>query len=357
MSPLKLTRASLPWLAIICMLIAGCRSPLGATDPVIEFSVVPEASEGGAEQMAAIEGRVKGARAGQQIVLFARSGVWWVQPFGNKPITGIGADGAWKNSTHLGTEYAALLVDPGYRPPPRMDDVPRPGGQVVAVAVVKGQGQVRSTARTLRFSGYDWEIRQIASDRGGSPQRYHPDNAWVDAQGLLHLRIARREGHWTCAEVKLTRSLGYGTYALTVRDSSRLEPAAVLSMFTWDDVAGAESHREVDIELTRWGNPDSQNAQYVVQPYYVPANVARFAAPAGLLTHAFRWEPGRLASRTVRGGDPSARTRPVAEHVFTSGVPSPGGETIRINLYIFGSSATPLQNETEVVIEKFQYLP
>jgi hypothetical protein len=231
--------------------------------------------------------------------------------------------------------------------------------------------------RTLHFSGYEWEVRQIASDRGGTPHAYSPDNAWTDAEGHLHLRVTRAESRWICAEVKLTRSLGYGTYAFTVRDASHLEPAVVLSMLTWDDGAGEENHREVDIELTQWGNPDSQNAQYVVQPYYVPANVARFLAPPGLLTHAFRWEPGRLTARTVRGRDANINVtttstagvgtskststngtaRPIGEHVFTSGVPTPGAETLRINLYIFGSALTPLKNETEVVIEKFQYLP
>jgi hypothetical protein len=358
MSPLTPTRTTLPWLAIICLLAAGCRMPFGQAAPAIEFQLVPEAAEGGPEQLASIGGRVTGARAGQQIVLFARSGVWWVQPFGNKPFTEIGADATWKNTTHLGTEYAALLVEPGYRPPQRLDALPAPGGQVVAVAIVKGRGNLQPPpVKTLHFSGYDWAIRQVTSDRGGTPQIYDPANAWTDAQGLLHLRIARRAGRWTCAEVVLTRSLGYGTYAMTVRDSTHLEPPVVLSMFTWDDAAAADNHREVDVELTQWGNPTSDNAQYTVQPYYVPANVARFAAPAGLMTHLFRWEPGRLSARSVRGGDASTRSRPVAEHLFTSGVPSPGGEAVRINLYIFGSAPTPLQNETEVVIEKFQYLP
>ena len=28
----------------------------------------------------------------------------------------------WTNATHLGTEYAALLVAPGYHPPPALDE-------------------------------------------------------------------------------------------------------------------------------------------------------------------------------------------------------------------------------------------
>ena len=63
-----------------------------------------------------------GGRGGQQVV-YARSGVWWVQPFANAPFTAIQADGRWRTTTHLGTEYAALLVEPGYKPPPRAPEL------------------------------------------------------------------------------------------------------------------------------------------------------------------------------------------------------------------------------------------
>jgi len=51
------------------------------------------------------------------------------------------------------------------------------------------------------------------------------------------------------------------------------------------------------------------------------------------------------------------RSKVVAEHVFTSGIPTPGGERVHINLYLSGISQTPQQNGVEVVIEKFAYLP
>jgi hypothetical protein len=94
----------------------------------------------------------------------------------------------------------------------------------------------------------------------------------------------------------------------------------------------------------------------VVQPFFIPENASRFTAPSGVLTHYFRWEPGQVNFKTVRG-DGSDKTRTVAEHAFTSGVPSPGIETVRLNLYVFGGAKDPLQNGAEVVIEKFEYLP
>jgi len=106
------------------------------------------------------------------------------------------------------------------------------------------------------------------------------------------------------------------------------------------------------------GNPAATtNAQYVVQPYYVAANVWPFAAPADVLTHSLRWEPGRLTARTFRGAASEKAAALVTEHTFTSGVPSPGNEGVRMNLYVFRRSATGLERGAEVVIEKFEYLP
>lgn len=359
-----------------CLLSGSCRSPAANPSPSIEFTKVPQADEGGPGQVERIEGRVTGANSGQQIVLFAKSGIWWVQPLVDEPFTKIQPDSTWKNTTHLGTEYAALLVKPGYRPPPTIDALPIQGGDVLAVANVKGTGSPPIISKTLNFSGYEWKIRTAASDRGGMTNAYDPANAWTDENGALHLRITRNSGplqaQWACAEVQLTRSLGYGLYQFVVREASHLDPAAVLSMFTWDDLGADQNHREIDVEITRWGDPISKNAQYVVQPYYVPANVVRFIVPSGVFAHSFRWEPGQVAfrtdrgrtdrgrtesGRTVRGAVTNGKSGSVAEHVFTSGVPVPGGETVHLSFYVFGSKTNPLQREAEVVIEKFEYLP
>ncbi|MBI1760791.1 MAG: glycoside hydrolase family 16 protein, partial [Acidobacteria bacterium] len=283
------------------LLLGSCRATGTSASPAIEFTQVPPTDAGGPNRVEPIAGRVTGARAGQRLVLFARSGVWWVQPTRNQPFTAIQADSQWKSSIHLGTEYAALLVAPGYRPPATLDELPASGGDVAAVAVVKGAGTLAATVKPLNFSGYEWKVRSAPSERGGKLNAYAPANVWTDARGALHLRLTQRASAWDCAEVQLTRSLGYGTYLFTVQETAHLEPAAVLSLFTWDDLEAKQNHREIDIELTRWGDPASKNAQYAIQPYYVPANVARFAAPAGVLTHSFRWEPGRVVFSSVRG--------------------------------------------------------
>ena len=340
----------------VLFLLNGCASRQAATTPSIEFTVIPPAAEGGPDNVATIAGRVVGGRPGQKIVLFAKAGIWWVQPTTTEPFTSIQSDSTWSTSTHLGTEYAALLVEPAYRPPTKMDTLPAEGGDIIAVKSVPGAKSEKDGPRTVQFSGYEWQVRSVRSTRGGRNNNYDPANAWTDENGFLHLRIAQNAGEWSCAEVKLSRSLGYGTYRFVVRDVSQLEPAAVLSLFTWDEADAGQNHREMNIELAKWGDAESKNAQYVVQPYYVPANVVRFNVPAGVLTHSFRWEQGRVAFKTVRGPVADGPS-PISQHVFTSGVPSPGGESIHLDLYIFGNATVPLQKDVEVVIEKFEYLP
>jgi hypothetical protein len=249
-----------------------------------------------------------------------------------------------------------VLVEAGFHPATVLTEMPARGGGVLAVATIRGSPPRAQVSQTLPFSGYEWRIRSAPSGRGEA-NNYASSNAWTDSSGALHLRIAKASGDWTSAEVTLTRSLGYGTYSFTVRDTSHLEPAAVFGIFTWDYAAASQNNGEMDVEISYWGDRSIKNAQYVVQPFYVAENSSRFALPSGELTHSFRWEPGRVTFMTSRGAYANSRTPPIAEHVFTSGVPAHGAESVRMNLYVFRSAREALKNETEVVVEKFEYLP
>jgi hypothetical protein len=306
-----------------------------------------------------IEGRVKGAKPGQRIVVFARSEVWWAEPRLGSVFTPIQPDSTWKTPTHLGTEYAAAVVEAGFQPQFTANALPKQGGPVVAVAVVPGGRASRPMHHTIQFSGYEWTVRAAPSDRGGN-NAYDPSNAWTDSGGALHLRLAGEPGRWTCAQVILTRSLGYGTYRLVVRDVSGLDPAAVFAMYTLSDAGAAAADRnprEWDIEISRWGDPSGKNARYVLQPSYVGQNTVRFVAPPGVLTHHVRWESGTVRITTVRGSGGGSGQVTVAEHVFTSGVPVPGDEKFRMNLYDFQRGPEFLRQNAEIVIERFEYLP
>jgi len=346
---------SLQFAGLVCVaFLTACHSSKADFAPSIEFTRIPQADPGGREKNDIIEGVVKRAGAGQRLVLYARSGRWWVQPLVSHPFTDVRNNSKWTNATHLGSEYAAILVRRDYRPAVALDALPQVGGDVLAVAAVAGQK--RPPSATLSFGGYEWRVRDAPSSRGGF-NRYDPSNAWIDGNGAMHLRIARVSGDWTSAEVSLTRSLGYGTYTFVVRDISHLESLAVFGMFTWDYASGDVANREMDIEISHWGDPRISNASYLIQPYFVATNTAHFTAPPGTLTHSFRWEQGRASFRTVRGPASGSSARVVAQHVFTHGVPSPGIESVRMNLYQFHRPGATMQRGTEVVIEKFEYLP
>jgi hypothetical protein len=306
------------------------------------------------------EGRATGARPGQRIALYAKTdGRWGLCPQSGQPFTNIESDGRWKASVHLGIEYAALLVESTYDPPEQTESLPIVGNGVVALAVVNGEGPapVLASPKTLNFSGYEWTTSAGPIFRAGSRNFFDPANVWTDERGALHLRISGSPGKWAGAELKLTRSLGYGTYKFQVRDVSHLEPSALLTLITWNGVGTESTRRELDVELGRWGEPDNTNVNYVIQPYYVPANMVAFRAPPGLYTHSFRWEPGKVTFSTLAGSGNTGEGRVINQHVFTSGVPSPGGQSVRLALFVFHQGHTPLKNENEVIIDRFEYLP
>jgi hypothetical protein len=346
-------------LLAFCLALIGCHTQSAHTPPSIEFTHIPPAAQGGRERVDTISGRVRNARPKQQIVIYAHSGQWWVQPWSDHPFIPIKADSTWSTETHLGFEYAALLVEPDYYPQPEMDVAPTQGGSVALVTIVKGVGapQLAPTG-SLKFSGYDWGVRMIANDKGGTNNLFDAENAWTDASGALHMQIKKKSGRWSCAEIFLNRSLGYGTYSVTVRDTSHLEPAGVFTMYTFEDSAGEQHYREMDVEVSRWGDAaNKSSAQYVVQPFYTPGNVFAFAAPSGTLTYVLRWEPGHATFKTFRGTSAGSGAQLVSEHEFTSGIPLPGKAKPRLIFYVVASDKNPMQKPSEVVVEKFEYLP
>jgi hypothetical protein len=338
------------------VLAFSCRTE--TVTPSIEFTTIPRADAGGPGALAPIAGRVKGARRNQRVVLFARSDQgWWVQPFRSRPFTDIAADATWKTDIHLGQEYAALLVDADYHPPATAHALPEPGSGVVAVTRIAGTGKfVAPPPKTIAFSGYDWFVRQTQNDRHGMND-YDARNIWVDGDGHLHLLLTERDGRWTSAEVRLTRSLGYGTYSFEVRDTAQLDPPVAFSMYTLDVLGSDQNFRELTIDVSRWGDAANMNGQFVVQPETIPANVFRFPIPAGRVTHSFRWEPGRVLFKAIRRSGMPGGEGVVAERLFSAGVPTVGAEVPYLTLLYDRSAARPPSKTVEVVVEKFVFLP
>ncbi|HUQ43566.1 MAG TPA: hypothetical protein VM451_04025 [Candidatus Limnocylindria bacterium] len=133
------------------------------------------------------------------------------------------------------------------------------------------------------------------------------------------------------------------------------DPNVVLGLFTWSD-RPQYAHRELDVEVARWGSAtDPTNAQFVVQPYDAPNHLVRFTATNAVRTvQQFTWRAGEV-SFTSRRLDTGAV---VATSTYRGAdVPKPGDERVRLNLWLFGGAAPLNGQPVEVVVESFGFAP
>jgi signal transduction histidine kinase len=130
----------LPLLCVLGISIGGCKTQIKSAarnQPAIEFTSIAIAGADDPDKLSTIRGRVSGAKPGQQIVIYAKAETaWWVQPFAIRPFTKIQPDSQWQSETHPGTQYAALLVGPDFKPPLTPDVLPTEG--VFATAITHG---------------------------------------------------------------------------------------------------------------------------------------------------------------------------------------------------------------------------
>ncbi|HEY0728424.1 MAG TPA: sensor histidine kinase [Pyrinomonadaceae bacterium] len=166
---LRVSRTTVGLLLVV--LLASCSWSSDDGKPSIEFTKVPPADKGGAQTSDTISGRVRNARPEYRVVLFARSGAWYVQPYADQPFTKIEPNSTWASPTHLGTEYAALLVEPGYVPPAFVPELPEQGNGIVTLVVVEGTPPfwrswwftitLLALASLALFMAYRWHVRQM----------------------------------------------------------------------------------------------------------------------------------------------------------------------------------------------------
>ena len=122
---------------------------------------------------------------------------------------------------------------------------------------------VAMSQTTIKWQGYKWYVKS-GMNQGPGPNAWSPSNVWIDENGFLHMKIAKVNGQWNCAEIWTDKPLGFGSYQCQVEGAlDTTDPNVVFSMFSY---AGPDGTKEIDIEYARWGNPKFYDGSFTVYP-------------------------------------------------------------------------------------------
>lgn len=239
-----------------------------------------------------------------------------------------------------------------------------------ALAQSERERKAGKSERMISFSGYDWIVKSSSGSISGTigpGNNYYSDskkNVWVDKNGWLHLKISHRNGRWYCAEVILTKSLGYKKYIFQVNSRvDQFHPNVVGGLFTYLD--GTDHAEEIDIEFSRWGDSKNvSNALFSIQPYSIVENTNNFRLDlmSYASTYLFDWKPGKVDFTSYHGhySSLSADSTLVISNWSYSGknVPVDQNARIHINLWLFRRDMIDPEDhpDAEMIIKSFQAL-
>jgi hypothetical protein len=217
---------------------------------------------------------------------------------------------------------------------------------------------------TLDWAGVHWFIRKGAG--GPGPNTWDPRNVWVDAEQTLHLKLAHRDGGWSCAELTASTSFGFGRFQWWVEGAiDRLDPNVVLGLFTYPtSQIGPDGTNEIDIEMARWGNAGNLPLNYTVWPATVGTANTTHASPMLLngtyTTHRFRWASDRIDFTSVHGFRDDD-VNPIATWAFAPSDPAhqvpQAPVPLHLNLWLFQGRPPTDGAEVEIKLHAFNYTP
>ena len=96
------------------------------------------------------------------------------------------------------------------------------------------------------------------------------ENIWLDELGQLHFRMTRDKEtkRWKCVEIYSDQQgWGYGKYEFEIEvvSDGKIDENVVIGLFAYDNsITAHKSNNELDIEFSRWGNPNADNGNFVV---------------------------------------------------------------------------------------------
>jgi hypothetical protein len=220
-------------------------------------------------------------------------------------------------------------------------------------------------AQTITFGGYQWQVKS-GTNLGPGPNTWNASNVWLDSQGALHLKISHANGVWSCAEVDMTQSLGFGTYQFQVTGRiDQLDKSVVLGLFNYPtpDV-GPDGTNEIDIEFAHWGNAAWPNGNYTVWPAKAgvkqTSSTFNFKLNGNATTHRFTWKSQSILFQSLNGHRDDNKQQ-FAHWLFkptdyTSQIPQKP-IPVMLNLWLFQGQPPSDGNEVELVVSSFKFTP
>lgn len=215
---------------------------------------------------------------------------------------------------------------------------------------------------TIQFSGFDWVVKESFDKQTGPGNNYFSgskDNIFIDNDGKLHLIITHRNEKWYCPEIRMLKNLGRGKYSFYLDPLPQpLDKDVVIGLFLYDREDTSNFHKEIDIEISKWGIDTSKNTQYIIQPKETEAY--RFQSDLNLATK----QTIELGSKKITfksfydasGLDDipleysNLTIKPEYNYKSTS-------EKISINVWLYRTSEPYSLKEFEVIFSKFEFEP
>jgi hypothetical protein len=207
--------------------------------------------------------------------------------------------------------------------------------------------------RLIEFGGQLWGLK-FGERRGPGPNDFSDstENVSVDESGQLQLRITNRDGDWQSAGAVAIRPLGFGTYTWTfAADIESLDPWTVLGLFLYRD-----DWHEIDFELSQWGDPANQNAQWVVHPSSAESKTRFDTGTTGVVTCSLDWTIRRVVASCWAGEDRSVA--PLATWTYRGErLPRVPNLHARINFWLFRGTPPSNGQEHDMTIRSFDFVP
>ena len=207
-------------------------------------------------------------------------------------------------------------------------------------------------ARTINFSGYDWDVKEGQGGPGPNNWGNTEQDVFVDGESRLHMKVSKHDDDlWYSSEVFLKNSLGYGKYSFDFDSHvDTLDENLIAAPFLYQD----DDH-EIDIEYSYWSLPGSSNLHYTIQPPpYTEENHynKNFVLENGSSSHIIDWQPNKISFSTIQNNNILDSWTYSGEKNFV-----PGSELVHINFWQNKGLIPANATSSELIVGNFIFEP